>query len=209
MHRERMQGVLLLLLPVRLPRRPKPAKLLPERVNAERRVLFICGENAARSLMAEAIFHANPPAGWVADSAGTRPATHPNPRTERILHEIGLALPRHRLQELRPDQLPFAHVVVTMGCLDDASCPANLAAIRPRDWGLPDPAGLDDDGYRADRDSIRARAGALRAELGSRDSSRNSWGPASSWGSERGRWWRRWESGPPGFPSSQSRGSSP
>jgi len=156
-------------LQVRLQRRPVPARLLPERVSAERRVLFVCVENAARSLMAEAIFNANAPAGWVADSAGTRPATDPNPRTERILHEIGLALPRHRPQELRPDQLASAPVVVTMGCLDDASCPANLAAIRPRDWGLPDPAGLDDDGFRAVRDSIRARVDALVAELGSPD----------------------------------------
>jgi arsenate reductase len=161
-----MQGVL--LLQVRLQRDPVRARLLSEQVTAERRVLFVCVENAARSLMAEAIFNANPPAGWVAESAGTRPAAGPNPRTARFLQELGLPMPSHPPQELRLDQLATAEIVVTMGCLDAASCPAHLSDARPRDWGLPDPSGLDDSGFRQVRDSIRIRVGSLVAELAAR-----------------------------------------
>ena len=61
----------------------------------DRTVLFVCVENAARSLMAEAMFNANPPAGWRATSAGTQPAAAPNPRTGPMLREVGLELPPH------------------------------------------------------------------------------------------------------------------
>jgi arsenate reductase (thioredoxin) len=155
----------LLLLQVRKRRLRLPAGLLPERLMADRRVLFVCVENAGRSLMAEAIFNAMAPAGWVAESAGTRPATHPNPRTARFLAELGLALPPHPPQELTTPQMDSAEVVVTMGCLDDASCPANLRQRELRDWTLPDPAKLDDAGFRGVRDELRRRVAALTSEL--------------------------------------------
>jgi arsenate reductase len=157
--------LLLLLLPLRLQSDLVQAGLLPERVNAERRVLFVCVENAARSLMAEAIFNANSPEGWVAESAGTRPAAHPNPRTSRFLDEIGLTLPAHPPQALSDTQMTEADRVVTMGCLDDASCPANLRKRPLVDWALQDPATLDDVGFREVRDEIRRRVAALAAEL--------------------------------------------
>jgi arsenate reductase len=130
-------------------------------------VLFVCVENAARSLMAEAIFNANPPEGWVAESAGTRPAARPNPRTERFLREVGLELPPHPPQAMDEAQMDSARLVVTMGCLDDESCPANLKRRELRDWGLPDPAVLDDVGFRGVRDELRRRVAALVAELAS------------------------------------------
>jgi arsenate reductase len=157
----------LLLLQVRQRRLRLPAGLLPERLMADRRVLFVCVENAGRSLMAEAIFNAQAPAGWVAESAGTRPAAHPNPRTARFLSEVGLSLPSHPPRELTPEQMDSAEVVVTMGCLDDASCPANLRRRELRDWGLPDPGKLDDHGFRTVRDELRRRVAALAAELAS------------------------------------------
>jgi len=39
-----------------------------------RKVLFICVQNSFRSQVAEAFFNANPPVGWVAVSAGPKPA---------------------------------------------------------------------------------------------------------------------------------------
>src|SRR5215469_3422971 len=54
-----------------------------------RTVLFVCVENAARSLMAEAFFNADPPEGWRAISAGTEPAPRPNGRTGPMLREVG------------------------------------------------------------------------------------------------------------------------
>ncbi len=52
-------------------------------------MLYICVETACRALMAEAIFNAKLPRGWRAISAGTQPAGLPNPRTARMLPEIG------------------------------------------------------------------------------------------------------------------------
>ncbi|HTT14667.1 MAG TPA: low molecular weight phosphatase family protein [Thermoplasmata archaeon] len=132
---------------------------------SERTVLFVCVENAGRSLMAEAMFNANPPPGWVATSAGTRPAAAPNPRTARLLAEIGLALPAHPPRLLTRQMMEAAQERVTMGCLDDTSCPAHLQGLALRDWALRDPAALDDAGFRRVRDQIAGLVRRLRTEL--------------------------------------------
>lgn len=131
----------------------------------ERTVLFVCVENACRSLMAEVIFNADPPPGWRAVSAGTWPAKGANPRTSRFLQELGLAVPAHPPQQLTVEMLERASVRITMGCLDDVSCPARLKQLEYRDWGLRDPAKLDDVGFREVRDKLRTMVEALRREL--------------------------------------------
>ena len=128
-------------------------------------VLFICVGNSGRSLMAEAMFNAHPPEGWSAISAGTSPASAVNPRTAPMLREIGMDLPSHPPQLLTPEMMEKARVRVTMGCLDDASCPARLKTLELRDWALPDPARQDDAGFRAVRDQLAHLVAALRAEL--------------------------------------------
>jgi len=132
---------------------------------AEKTVLFICIENACRSLMAEAMFNANPPPGWVAISAGTKPASAPNPRTAPMLAEIGLAQPPHPPTLLTKQMMDLARERVTMGCLDDVSCPAHLKGLELRVWALPDPAKLDDEGFRRVRDQLAAHIKGLRTEL--------------------------------------------
>ena len=132
---------------------------------AEKTVLFICVENACRSLMAEAMFNWNPANGWQAISAGTQPAPSPNPRTEGMLREIGLEMPSHPPQLLTDEMMATSKVIVTMGCLDAASCPAKLKVIEVRDWALPDPAQLDDAGFREVRRDLLSRVEGLRREL--------------------------------------------
>ena len=132
---------------------------------ATRRVLFVCVENSCRSLMAEAMFNASPPRGWRAVSAGTQPAPAPNPRTARMLEEIGLALPTHPPQLLTNDMMIEAGRRITMGCLDSASCPARLKSLDVSDWALPDPARLDDEGFRKVRDELLKRVEGLAQEL--------------------------------------------
>ncbi|HYA70103.1 MAG TPA: low molecular weight phosphatase family protein [Thermoplasmata archaeon] len=138
----------------------------------ERTVLFICVENACRSLMAEAMFNWNPASGWRALSAGTQPAAAPNPRTEGMLREIGLEMPSHRPQLLTDEMMAISKVIVTMGCLDSASCPAKLKAIEVRDWALPDPEKLDDAGFRQVRRDLQAHVEGLRRELALADKRR-------------------------------------
>jgi arsenate reductase (thioredoxin) len=60
---------------------------------ANKLVLFICVENAGRSLMAEATFNAEAQSGWRAISAGTRPAAGANPWTKTMLEEEGFPSP--------------------------------------------------------------------------------------------------------------------
>lgn len=130
-----------------------------------KRVLFICVENAARSLMAEAMFNQDVPMGWTATSAGTSPATSPHPRTQRMLQEIGLELPDHLPRLLSTAEMEGARIRITMGCLDDAACPARLKTLELRDWGLPDPTKLDDDGFRRVRDELASRVRGLKTEI--------------------------------------------
>ena len=131
----------------------------------DRTVLFVCVENACRSLMAEAMFNGNPVPGWRATSAGTQPSAAPNPRTEGMLREVGLELPGHPPQLLTDEMMTASSVVVTMGCLDSASCPAKLKTLRVRDWALPDPAKLDDPGFRQVRRELQGLVEGLRREL--------------------------------------------
>jgi arsenate reductase (thioredoxin) len=154
----------------------RPEERLPTRVlrralllRPERTALFVCVENACRSLMAEAMFNAIAPDGWHAISAGTAPAGAPNPRTEGMLREIGLSMPEHPPRPLSNEMMDEASARVTMGCLDSASCPARLKSLAVVDWGLPDPSTLDDPAFRAVRDEIRARVEALCRAIRSDD----------------------------------------
>ena len=82
-----------------------------------------------------------------------------------MLAELGLTLPDHAPQLLSTDLMDRARVRVTMGCLDDASCPAHLKSLELRDWNLEDPAKLDDAGFRRVRDQISGLVKGLRTEL--------------------------------------------
>lgn len=135
------------------------------RLMERKTVLFICVENACRSLMAEAMFNADPPPGWIAISAGTRPAAEANPRTAQMLAEIGLSLPSHPPTLLTREMMDSAGERVTMGCLDDASCPVHLKGRELRDWALPDPSRRDAEGFRRVRDQLLGHVKGLRTAL--------------------------------------------
>jgi arsenate reductase len=115
--------------------------------------------------MAEALFNGQAPAGWIAISAGTSPSATPNPRTARMLQELGLDPPNHPPQHLTPEMMETSRIRVTMGCLDNASCPARLKQLEYRDWALPDPASLGDAEFRVVRDQLRAKVEGLIREI--------------------------------------------
>ena len=131
------------------------------------RVLFVCVENSCRSQMAEGFARARGADRIVAASAGSHPSGRVDPRAIAFMAERGVDLRAQTstgLGEL-PEGVTW-DLVVTMGCGD--ACPAVPARARI-DWDLPDPKGMDDDGFRRVRDRIEAlvgdlvdRSGALR-----------------------------------------------
>ncbi|MGQ0721509.1 MAG: arsenate reductase ArsC [Candidatus Eiseniibacteriota bacterium] len=123
-------------------------------------LLFVCVENSCRSQMAEGFAHAVDGGAVSAFSAGSRPSGRVNTRAVRFMAERGIDLAQQRSKGL--DDLPARRWdwIVTMGCGD--ACP-HLPARHRLDWELPDPKGLDDDGFRAVRDRIEARVRELIA----------------------------------------------
>jgi arsenate reductase len=126
-----------------------------------KRVLFVCVENSNRSQMAEAFARMLGGPDVEALSAGSRPSGVVNPKAVRFMDEVGYDLSVHRSKSLDECDGEF-DAVVTMGCGDN--CPW-VPAKRREDWALPEPKGMDDDGYRAVRDDIAMRVRALLATL--------------------------------------------
>ena len=128
-----------------------------------KRVLFVCVENANRSQMAEAFARIQSDNTIESYSAGSAPSGVINPKAIRFMDEIGYDLRTHASRSLDDIADMQFDAVVTMGCGD--SCPW-VPATRREDWALPDPKHLDDNGYRAVRDDIRARVTTLLESLG-------------------------------------------
>lgn len=84
-----------------------------EERHAPKSVLFMCGMNAVRSPMAEALARNLLPKGTYVASAGVRPGER-DPFVDAVLEEIGLTLGRHlphTLEELEDD---YFDVIVTL-----------------------------------------------------------------------------------------------
>jgi arsenate reductase len=124
-------------------------------------VLFVCGRNAGRSQMAEALCRSLAPDRIRAESAGTTPATRIQPLAVEAMNEIGVSMDGMLPKTLTPAMLAGADLIVTMGC--GVACPAGFAPSE--DWGLDDPHGRDLASVRAIRDQIRARIEELLDRL--------------------------------------------
>jgi arsenate reductase len=103
-------------------------------------VLFVCVHNSGRSQMAEAIFNSLAGDKARAISAGTQPTDRVNPVVVEAMQKVGFDIRRNLPRLLTPEMLRQADRVISMGCLDEGSCPARL--VPTEDWGLPDPHGL-------------------------------------------------------------------
>jgi protein-tyrosine-phosphatase len=132
-------------------------------MNAVKRVLFVCIENANRSQMAEAFARMLGGNAIEAYSAGSRPSGVVNPKAVDAMRELGYDLTAHGSKSL--DELPAVEFdfVATMGCGD--ACPL-VRAKRREDWAIPDPKHLPPDEFRTVRDLIRDKVQATLTELG-------------------------------------------
>jgi arsenate reductase (thioredoxin) len=112
----------------------------PRKRAEEKTVLFVCVENAVRSQMAEAFFRKYASRGYLAISAGTRPAGEINPMAIQAMNEVGIDISKEKSKILTEDMIRNADVRVNMGCMDKDSCPA-LFIHNLIEWGIEDPKG--------------------------------------------------------------------
>lgn len=139
---------------------------MPDVVN----VLFLCTGNSCRSQMAE---------GWgrflggdqiVVQSAGIE-AHGKNPRAIAVMQEAGIDISEQESTIITRQMIADADVVVTVCGHADEQCPVLPPAVKKIHWPLSDPAkakGTEDEimaEFRATRDEVKKRVGALIAEL--------------------------------------------
>jgi arsenate reductase len=136
------------------------------------RILVLCTGNSCRSILAEALFRQLGGDRVVVESAGARPEGTVNPRTIRVLDEVGIGHGWARSKSMTEllDQ-PFDHVITVC---DDAAevCPTFPGPAARTHWSIADPAmarGTDDEVmavYRATYEELRGRISAFLATLG-------------------------------------------
>ena len=108
-------------------------------------ILFLCTGNSCRSIIAEALFRAMAPAGFTAQSAGSKPAGYVHPRALEALAEAGIST--QGLESKSWDNLPENPAVVITLCAGAAgeACPVYFGNVLRSHWGMPDPAGVQGD----------------------------------------------------------------
>ena len=137
------------------------------------KVLFICTQNSARSILAECVLNRLGAGRFEAHSAGSRPAGQVNPGTLELLAREGHPTAHLRCKswdEFARPGAPEMDLVITV--CDNAAgeaCPVWPAAPVRAHWPLPDPAAIADPAARAAAFAavyreIEARVGALIAE---------------------------------------------
>lgn len=103
-------------------------------------ILFVCGMNAIRSPMAEAIARTLLPSGTYLASAGVR-AGERDPFVDAVLEEIGLSLGRRQPQTLDELEDDYFDMVVTLA--PEAHHAAleltRSSAVEVVYWPMPDP----------------------------------------------------------------------
>lgn len=127
-------------------------------------VLFVCGMNAIRSPMAEAIARSLLPPGSYVASAGVRPGER-DPFVDTVLDEVGLSLGRRQPQTLDELEDDFFDIIVTLAPeAHHRALDMNRGnAVDVVYWPTPDPTvatGTRErilDAYREVRDLLTAR----------------------------------------------------
>lgn len=130
----------------------------------EKRVLFVCVENAGRSQMAEGFFRKYAPKGWSPLSAGSRPSPEVNPVAVQAMNEVGIDISKQKPKELSEELIRASFLKVSMGCMDKTECPAVFLG-NFQDWGIDDPKGKPIEKVREIRDKIEEKVKELATAL--------------------------------------------
>lgn len=122
----------------------------------DKKILFLCVENAGRSQMAEGFFRKYVPRGYEPQSAGTKPIDVINPLAITVMKEIGIDISNQQPKIISDFMIRQSSRIVSMGCMDKESCPT-LFLQNVLDWEIPDPKGKSLDEVRKIRDLIEKR----------------------------------------------------
>jgi arsenate reductase len=122
-------------------------------------VLFVCRHNTGRSQMAEAYLRELSGGSVEVASAGTVPATAPEPIVVQAMAEDGIDISKARPKLLDPQTAERADLIITMGC-DVQGVPRI-----DEDWGLPDPKGQPIERVREIRNLAKTKAAELAKRL--------------------------------------------
>lgn len=132
-----------------------------EREQDKPTVLFLCPDNAGRSLLALGLFEklsGDRAVGW---SGGARPSVDIDPVVAEAMGERGIDLTDEFPKPWTDEIIEAADIVVSMG---DVTVP-ELPAQRYEHWDLPDPAGRDLDTVRDIRDRTEEKVRDLLTRL--------------------------------------------
>ena len=128
----------------------------------QKTVLFVCVGNTFRSVLSEALFNAEAPREWVAESAGVSPEPRIAAPVEWLLAEKGIKLRKRTPQLVTKEMIAKASRVETFGCLD--RCPVG-AESKSEDWAFPGSTDKTPDEMRAIRDGLSDKVDELIAKL--------------------------------------------
>lgn len=135
--------------------------VLPVATFGARRVVFVCTENSARSILAESLWHSL--ADLPSTSAGTHPALRINPRTRTAAKRAGLTLVRDVPQQLDTVLKPDDVLVSVCDAVNEELANVNNPRIH---WSVPDPARVNTDAaFDAAVADIRERVTQLSLHL--------------------------------------------
>lgn len=133
------------------------------------KVLFVCGENSARSQMAEAYFNRLARA-WKAESASTLPGSRVNPMAVQAMSDDGIDISRASPKALDVSRLDGYDRIISFGCIVKSVFPAR---DRLEEWPLRDPAEGGPALMREIRDEIKQRVSRLVEEVEGAGNNRN------------------------------------
>jgi arsenate reductase len=135
-----------------------------EKHNDEKKILFVCVENAGRSQIAEGFFRKYAPDGWIPVSAGSRPTLEINPVAVEAMKEVGIDISKQKPKELSEELIRSSFLKVSMGCIDQTECPAIFLGNH-QDWGIEDPKGKPIEKVREIRNEIEKKVKELVTTL--------------------------------------------
>ena len=137
------------------------------------RVLFICGHNSARSVMAEVFLRAFAGDSFEVTSAGFEPADAVNPLVAEVMAELGFDVSGHKPQsvfDLFTQGRLFDYVITVCG-ETEGRCPVFPGVTKRWGWPFADPAratGTREEQLaqvRAIRDQVREKVERPFAEV--------------------------------------------